>query len=199
MSPSLTQLPKAIESRQFERWFASRPLDDRKRRAARTPNVAPNVLVTGTSTNLEGSSQDGFVMLALHTPAEATYLMQILASGFLAILFLQSGIDKIVDRRGNLEWLKGHFAKSPFAGIVPAMLTTITILEVAAGALSAVGCVFVILSRDSTVAFYGAVVSAVAIIALFFGQRMAKDYPGAAVLVPYFLLALVAIYLLAQP
>ena len=75
---------------------------------------------------------------------------------------------------------------------------TITILEIAAGALSAVGCAFVILSRDSTVAFYGAIVSAVAIIALFFGQRMAKDYPGAAVLIPYFLLALVAIYLLAQ-
>ena len=38
----------------------------------------------------------------------------------------------------------------------------------------------------------------IAIIALFFGQRMAKDYAGAAVLVPYFLLALSAIYLLAQ-
>jgi hypothetical protein len=137
-------------------------------------------------------------MVALHTAAGATYLMQIFASGFLAILFLQSGIDKIIDRHGNLEWLKGHFAKSPLAGTVPALLTTITILEVAAGTLSAVGCVFMILSRDSTVAFYGAIVSAVAIIALFFGQRMAKDYPGAAVLIPYFLLALVAIYLLAQ-
>ncbi len=138
-------------------------------------------------------------MVALHTAAGATYLMQIFASGFLAILFLQSGIDKIVDWRGTLEWLKGHFAKSPLAGIVPALVTTITILEVAAGALSAVGCVFIILSRNSTVAFYGAIVSAVAILALFFGQRMAKDYPGAAVLIPYFLLALVAIYLLAQP
>jgi hypothetical protein len=133
-----------------------------------------------------------------HTLAGAMYLLQIFASAFLAILFLQSGIDKIIDRRGNLEWLKGHFAKSPLAGIVPVLLTTITILEVAAGALSALGCVFMILSRDSTVAFYGAIVSAVAIIALFFGQRMAKDYPGAAVLIPYFLLALVAIYLLAQ-
>jgi diacylglycerol kinase len=135
----------------------------------------------------------------MHTFAGATYLMQIFASGFLAILFLQSGIDKIVDRRGNLEWLNGHFAKSLLAGIVPALLTAITILELAAGALSAVGCLFVILSRDSTVAFYGAIVSAVAISALFFGQRMAKDYAGAAVLVPYFLFTLVAIYLLAQP
>jgi hypothetical protein len=58
--------------------------------------------------------------------------------------------------------------------------------------------VMIIFSRDSTIAFYGAVLSAIAIVALFFGQRMAKDYAGAAVLVPYFLLTLVAIYLLAS-
>jgi diacylglycerol kinase len=137
-------------------------------------------------------------MAALHASANAIYLMQILVTALLAILFLQSGIDKIVERRGNLEWLKGHFAKSPLAGSVPALLTAITILEVAAGVLSALGCVLVLVMRDSTVAFCGAVISAVAIVALFFGQRVAKDYPGAAVLVPYFLLALVAIYLLAQ-
>ncbi len=125
-------------------------------------------------------------------------LLQILVSAFLAILFLQSGIDKIVDRRGNLEWLKGHFAKSPLGGIVPAMVTAITILEIAAGALSAIGCGVILFSGDSALAFYGAVISAFAIIGLFFGQRMAKDYAGAAVLVPYFLLALSAIYLLAQ-
>ena len=137
-------------------------------------------------------------MSALHTFPQATYLMQIFAACFLAILFLQSGVDKVVDRRGNLEWLKGHFAKSPLAGVVPALVTAITILELAAGVLSGVGCLAFIVLRDSTVAFYGAVISAVAIIALFFGQRMAKDYAGAAVLVPYFLVTLVAIYLLAQ-
>ena len=137
-------------------------------------------------------------MAAMHSSAGAIYLMQILASAFLAILFLQSGLDKIVDRRGNLEWLKGHFAKTPFAGTVPSLLTVLTILEVAAGAVSAVGCVLVIVLRGSTVAFCGAVTSAVAIVALFFGQRIAKDYAGAAVLVPYFLLTLLAIYLLAQ-
>jgi hypothetical protein len=121
--------------------------------------------------------------------------LQVLVSLFLAILFLQSGIDKIVDRQGNLDWLKGHFAKSPLAGVVPLMFLALTILEVAAGALSAIGCALLILSHNSTVAFYGAIVSAVAIIALFFGQRIAKDYAGAAVLVPYFLLTLVAISL----
>src|SRR6516225_9551929 len=137
-------------------------------------------------------------MIAVLRMQGVTYLMQILASAFLAILFLQSGIDKIVDRRGNFEWLKGHFAKSPLAGTVPGLLICITILEIAAGVLSAVGCVLVILLNDSTIAFYGAILSAAAITALFFGQRMAKDYAGAAVLVPYFLVTLVAMYLLAQ-
>jgi hypothetical protein len=123
-------------------------------------------------------------MPSLHTAEGATYLLTIFTSAFLAILFLQSGIDKVVDRRGNLEWLKGHFAKSPLAGIVPLLLTVITALEIATGALSALGCVLIILMRDSTVAFYGAVLAAVSILALFFGQRMAKDYAGAAVLVP---------------
>lgn len=137
-------------------------------------------------------------MQNFHTLTGATHLMQVLASAFLAILFLQSGIDKLVDWRGNLDWLKGHFAKSPLSGFVPAMVTLITILEIAAGAMSAVGCAFILFTRDSTLAFYGAVIAAISIVGLFFGQRMAKDYPGAATLVPYFLLALVAIYLLAQ-
>lgn len=136
-------------------------------------------------------------MPTVHAFESAIFPLQILVSAFLAILFLQSGIDKVVDRRGNLEWLKGHFAKSPLAGIVPAMVTAITILEIVAGVLSAIGCIVIIFARDSIVAFYGAVISGVAILALFFGQRMAKDYAGAAVLVPYFLLALSAIYLLA--
>jgi diacylglycerol kinase len=136
-------------------------------------------------------------MPTVHAFESAIFPLQILVSAFLAILFLQSGIDKVVDRRGNLEWLKGHFAKSPLSGIVPAMVSVITMIEIAAGALSGIGCTALILLHDSTVAFYGAVISAVAILALFFGQRMAKDYAGAAVLVPYFLLALSAIYLLA--
>jgi uncharacterized membrane protein YphA (DoxX/SURF4 family) len=137
-------------------------------------------------------------MLSLRMIENANWLLQILASIFLAILFLQSGIDKVADRRGNLEFLLGHFAKSPLAGMVPFLVTVVTILEIVAGGLSALGCMLIILNRDPTLAFCGAVLSAISITALFFGQRMAKDYAGAAVLVPYFLLTLVAIYLLAR-
>jgi hypothetical protein len=125
-------------------------------------------------------------------------LLQLLVSAFLAILFLQSGIDKIVDRQGNLSWLSGHFAKSPLAGMVPVLFTALTIIELAAGALNGIGLTALLLAHNPMIAFWGATASAIAVVCLFFGQRMAKDYAGAAVLVPYFLLTLVAIYLLAH-
>ncbi len=134
----------------------------------------------------------------VHSPESAFYIMQILASAFLAILFLQSGLDKVVDRRGNRAYLEQHFAKSPLASTVGPMFVVVTILEVSAGALSGIGCAVLLLTHDSTVAFLGAIVGGVNLTALFFGQRVAKDYAGAAALVPYFLLALTAIYLLAE-
>lgn len=133
----------------------------------------------------------------LHNSAGAILLAQILVSAFLAILFLQSAGDKIVDRAGNLGWLQGHFAKSLLAGFVPLLLTAITLLELAAGVLAAIGCAMLVLQHSSVVAFYGALVSAVSIVALFFGQRMAKEYAGAATLVPYFILTIGAIFLFA--
>jgi len=137
-------------------------------------------------------------MLTLHTLEGSIWLLQVFVSAFLAILFLQSGIDKMVDRRGNLEFLQGHFAKSPLSGIVPLLVALITILEVLAGGLSLIGCALIVFTYSSTIAFYGAVISALSTLALFFGQRMAKDYAGAAILVPYFLLCLAGIYLLGQ-
>ena len=133
----------------------------------------------------------------VHSPDVAFYILQILVSAFLAVLFLQSGIDKVVDRRGNREYLNEHFAKSPLAGTVGPMFAVITVLEISAGALSGVGCALLLVTHDSTVAYLGAVIAGVNIVALFFGQRVSKDYAGAAALVPYFLLALAGIYLLA--
>ena len=134
----------------------------------------------------------------IHSPESAFYILQLLVSAFLAVLFLQTGLDMVIDRQGNREYLDAHFSRSPLASTVGPMFLVVTILEVSAGALSAVGFALLLLTRDSLVAFLGAVVAAVNIVALFFGQRVSKDYAGAAALVPYFLLALTAIYLLAE-
>jgi hypothetical protein len=125
-------------------------------------------------------------------------LVRIAICVFHAILFLQSGIDKIVDRKGNLDWLTGHFAKSPLAGLVGPMVSVITLVEVAAGALSALGAPM-LLSGNRTVALLGVALSVLALLMLFFGQRMAKDYAGAAGLVPYFVVACGGLALMGLP
>jgi hypothetical protein len=132
----------------------------------------------------------------VHSPEWAWYILQLLVSAFIAVLFLQSGLDKVIDRKGNRAYLDEHFARSPLAGTVGPMFLVVTILEVAAGVLSGVGFVLLLVTRDSTVAYLGAVVAGVNLVALFFGQRVSKDYAGAAALVPYFLLVVVGIYLL---
>lgn len=122
-------------------------------------------------------------------------LPALFAALLVSILFIQSGLDKVFDRSGNLEWLSGHFSKTLLAPLVPFLLATITIMEVAAGVLCSAGIVYFLVTSSTVLIFYASVIAALAITALFFGQRIAKDYPGAAVLVPYFILVGFLMYL----
>jgi hypothetical protein len=122
-------------------------------------------------------------------------LPALFAGLLVAILFIQSGVDKVVDWNGNLEFLKSHFSKSFLAPLVLPMLATVTVMELATGFLSAAGIIYFLTGGTLTLIFYAGVIGAASITALFFGQRVAKDYAGAAVLVPYFILLLLLIYL----
>ena len=132
-------------------------------------------------------------MPALSSIRFTPWLLQTLPTTFLAILFLQSGMDKIIDFRGNQGYLTQHFANSPLRGVVTPMLVTLTIVEVSAGVLCAVGLVELVVLGVPRIAFWGLTVAAMAFLALFLGQRIAKDYTGAAVLPAYFLVALVGL------
>ncbi len=112
-----------------------------------------------------------------------------------SILFIQSGLDKVFDWKGNLDWLTGHFSKTFLRGTVPMMLATITVMELATGLLSGIGLVYFLVTNSTVLIFYASVLGAASIAALFFGQRVAKDYAGAAVLIPYFILLIVLMYL----
>lgn len=138
-----------------------------------------------------------FLNIIGYTQPQYFFIAQAFISAFFAILFLQSGIDKITDRKGNLEWLTGHFANSPLAGMVPMLLTVITVIEILAGGASAIAIVDVFLGCCEIMALVGTGLSALALLMLFFGQRIAKDYEGAGNLVPYFILAMLNLYFLA--
>ena len=120
-------------------------------------------------------------------------ISQILIALFLAICFLQSGIDKIIDHKGNLDWLTGHFSKSPLKSLVPLLLTIITITELLGGFLCLVGIFDFLINDTKSLMLYGFIINAISLVALFFGQRIAKDYEGAAVLLGYFVLSIIGI------
>ncbi|MFA7449034.1 MAG: DoxX family protein [Weeksellaceae bacterium] len=114
----------------------------------------------------------------------------------LAIALVQSGIDKILDWKGNLEWLTGHFSKTPFKNMVPFNLAVILVLEMAAGLLSLVGAILLVATGSTMIALWAAVLSAINFIFLFLGQRIAKEYVGAQTIVVYLIPTFFLIYLL---
>ena len=123
----------------------------------------------------------------------------ILVMALLAITFLQSGYDKIKDWKGNVEWLKGHFAATILAKHVPLALLIILVLEIVSGVLSVSGILQLFVQQHVTkgLGYYGAIVSCITLLLLLFGQRLAKDYDGARTLVIYFIPAVLAVFLLS--
>ena len=115
---------------------------------------------------------------------------------FLIVTFLQSGIDKLTDWKGNLDFIKGHFAKSPLKNSVPLLLGIILILEVAAGILMIIGVYQLYTSGAKEMALLGVELSAISLICLLIGQRLAKDYAGAMTLAVYFIITLWGVFLL---
>jgi len=121
---------------------------------------------------------------------------EILLLAFLTITFLQSGIDKLLDWKGNLGWLTGHFSKSIFKGSVPLLLGIVLILEMLSGILCGVGIFQIAVDGESNYGFYGAVISAVTLLMLLLGQRVAKDYAGAQTIVVYLIPTIFLVYLM---
>lgn len=132
-------------------------------------------------------------MLDLTAPEAAHTGVALLAGLLLAITLLQSGLDKVFDFKGNLGWMVPHFAKSPLARMVPALLVILTVLELLAGALCGLGAVLALFGDHTPWLQLGLLLAGLNFCALLLGQRLAKDYAGAAGLVPYFLAALVGL------
>ena len=126
---------------------------------------------------------------------DTTFIGQIAIALFLAIVFLQSGIDKVMDWKGNSEWLNGHFAKSPLAAVVTPMLVTVTVVELATGLLALCGLYCIVFCDDNSCILYAVTLSLIAYLMLIFGQRIAKDYAGAQTIAIYFGVSLIALSL----
>jgi uncharacterized membrane protein YphA (DoxX/SURF4 family) len=123
--------------------------------------------------------------------------VKMLVPAFMAILFLQSGMDKLFNYTSTLAYFTDHFKNSPLSKTVKILTPVITFLEIIAGILCAIGTVSIILMDNSKLAFGGLMVAAVAFLSLFLGQRVVKDYAGAGSITLYFILNIIGLLLLA--
>lgn len=104
---------------------------------------------------------------------------------FFAVLFLQSGLDKCLDFKGNLAWLETHFSKTFFARLVRHLLIVLTCFELASG-VAFLFTVAGILLGSYDFFFIARALAGFTLLFLFTGQRLAKDYAGASTIAIYF-------------
>ena len=120
-------------------------------------------------------------------------IAQILVSIFFSIVFFQSSFDKINDKEGNLIFFKQHFKGTIFQNYTSISLTFLALLEIFSAFLCVLGIFYKIFYFDSIFIYYGLLMSAIVLLSLLLGQRIAKDYVGAADITIYFTLCIITI------
>ncbi len=128
---------------------------------------------------------------------DAKTVFHVLLTLFPAVLFLQSGLDKLFNMKDNLSYIRSVFEASALAPFSTVMFFGIMVLEVATGVQAAGGVASLLMGGGPELALRAFYLGAFATLMLFGGQRIAKDYAGAAGIVPYFLVMITGIYLLS--
>jgi hypothetical protein len=113
---------------------------------------------------------------------------------FFSILFIQSGLDKVLNWKSELDFNKEHFGKTMVKPFIPLMFTLLTGMELSSGILSITGLILIWKTGKQIIPFYASCQCAITLICLFLGQRISKDYAGAQSLVSYFIVSLIAVY-----
>jgi len=112
---------------------------------------------------------------------------------FFSIVFIQSGVDKVFDYKGNLSFLndllRGFFSRP----LINFALISVAILELTSGILCLIGIFDAIFNPSYFIGKLGLIIGSLALLVLLFGQRVAKNYEGAKTIAIYFILAMLGI------
>ena len=117
----------------------------------------------------------------------------ILVLAFFSIVFIQSGVDKVFDYKGNLSFLndllRGFFSRP----LINFALISVAILELTSGILCLIGIFDAIFNPSYFIGKLGLIIGSLALLVLLFGQRVSKNYEGAKTIAVYFILAMLGI------
>jgi uncharacterized membrane protein YphA (DoxX/SURF4 family) len=112
----------------------------------------------------------------------------------LAITFLYSSFEKLTDWNGTMTWLQSHFANTFVVKYLKICLILVLVMEIITGVFCVSGVIELVLKPTSKIPWYAAVFSCLTLLALLFGQRIAKDYDGARKIVIYFIPGVVLVF-----
>ena len=126
---------------------------------------------------------------------ESAIINIILILSFFSIVFIQSGLDKVFNKKENLSFLYELLGKVFSKSLILVAFYSITLLELASGFLCLIGVLEIIVDGSSTLGYWGLIVGALALLILLFGQRMSQNYDGAKTITIYFILTVFGISL----
>tara|TARA_B100000902_G_scaffold337555_1_gene338535 strand:+ start:198 stop:584 length:387 start_codon:yes stop_codon:yes gene_type:complete len=126
---------------------------------------------------------------------ESAIINILLILSFFSIVFIQSGLDKVFNKKENLSFLYELLGKVFSKSLILVAFYSITLLEVASGFLCLIGVLEIIVDGSSTLGYWGLIVGALALLILLFGQRMSQNYDGAKTITIYFILTVFGISL----
>ncbi len=125
-------------------------------------------------------------------------ITEILILLFIIITFLQSGLDKVFDWKGQIAWLNSHFKETFLGSMVPFLVGVLVVLDLLASVLAGIGIYQLAINNNPMMGLYGSITGAITLLMLLFGQRIAKDYAGAFTIVGYFIVVIFGVWLLSN-
>ena len=114
---------------------------------------------------------------------------------FFLIVFIQSGLDKLLDYKGNLSFLNDLLGGFFSSFLIAFALVFVTILELTSGILCLLGIISFFLEDSTFIGLVGLIIGSFALLVLLFGQRVSKNYDGAKTIAIYFILSIIGVAL----
>lgn len=114
-----------------------------------------------------------------------------------AIVWLQSGISKLIDFKGELAYFNQQFKSTwGIKYMVKESLLLITVLEVGSGLIQIAAIFSLWTNQNLILSYWAGLASLFTLFTLITGQRMTKDYAGAQGIMVYVSAAMIFLFIL---
>ena len=114
-----------------------------------------------------------------------------------AIVWLQSGVSKLIGFKGELAYFNQQFKSTwGIKHMVKESLVLVTVLEIGSGLIQIAAIYSLWASQDLILSYWAGLTSLFTLFTLITGQRMAKDYAGAQGIMVYIVSAMIFLFIL---